>query len=46
MNWAAILLTLKLASLVAVVLLLMGLPIAYWLAHTRWRWKFLVEAVV
>jgi molybdate transport system permease protein len=45
-NWAAILLTLKLAAVVSVILLVVGLPIAYWLAHTRWRWKFLAEAVV
>ena len=46
MNWAAISLTLKLAAVVSVILLAGGLPIAYWLAHSRWRWKFLVEAVV
>ena len=46
MNWAAILLTLKLAAMVSLILLAVGLPIAYWLAHTRWRWKFLAEAVV
>ena len=23
-----------------------GIPIAYWLTYSRWRWKFLVEAVV
>jgi len=23
-----------------------GLPLAYWIAFTRWRWKFLVEATV
>ena len=46
MNWQAIALTLKLATLVAASLLLLGLPIAYWVAFSRWRWKFLVEAVV
>jgi molybdate transport system permease protein len=24
----------------------LGLPIAYWIAFSRWRWKFLVEAAV
>jgi molybdate transport system permease protein len=28
------------------ILLVLGLPLAYWLASTRWRAKFLVEAVV
>ncbi|MEB4590713.1 molybdate ABC transporter permease subunit [Candidatus Thiothrix sp. Deng01] len=42
----AILLTLKLASLVTVILLLVGTPIAWWLAHSRWRWKSIVSALV
>ncbi len=46
MNWQAIVLTLELATVVAAVLLVIGLPIAYWVAFSRWRWKFLVEAVV
>jgi len=45
-NWQAIALSLKLAASVAVILLAAGLPIAYWLTFSRWRWKFLVEAVV
>jgi molybdate transport system permease protein len=45
-NWAAIVVTLKLASLTALVLLLLGLPIAYWVSFSRWRWKFLVESIV
>lgn len=46
MNWVAILLTLKLATWVAVILLVVGLPLAYWIAFSRFRAKFLVEAVV
>ena len=46
MNWTAILLTLKLAALTAVILLVVGMPIAYWLTYSRRRWKFLVESVV
>src|SRR5579864_2667511 len=45
-DWQAFWLTLRLAVMVSSVLLLLGLPIAYWLAFARWRWKFLVEAVV
>jgi molybdate transport system permease protein len=45
-NWEAIWLSLKLAVCVAGILLLAGLPIAYWVAFSRRRWKFLVEAVV
>ncbi|MGH7205571.1 MAG: molybdate ABC transporter permease subunit [Nitrospiraceae bacterium] len=46
MNWIAIALTLKLATLTALILVLIGLPLAYWLSFSRWRWKFLVESVV
>jgi molybdate transport system permease protein len=46
MNWIAIAVTLKLAVLTAVLLVLVGLPLAYWVTFSRWRWKFLVESVV
>jgi len=46
MNWQAMLLSLRLAITVSVILLVVGLPLAYWLAFTRWRWRFLVESVV
>jgi molybdate transport system permease protein len=31
---------------VSLILLVLGLPIAYWIAFSRWRWKFLIEALV
>jgi molybdate transport system permease protein len=46
MNWQAFWLTIRLATLVAAVLACLGLPVAYWIAYSRWRWKFLAEAVV
>ena len=46
MNWIAIGVTLKLAMLTALLLVVIGLPIAYWVSFSRWRWKFLVESVV
>jgi molybdate transport system permease protein len=45
-DWGAIVLTLKLASLVTLLLLLAGTPLAWWLAHTRSRFKPAVAAVV
>jgi molybdate transport system permease protein len=39
-------LSLRLAACVAGLLLLIGLPLAYWLAFSNWRWKFFLEAVV
>src|SRR5215813_11246042 len=46
MDWQTFSLTLRLAALVAGILMVVGLPIAYWIAYSRWRWKFLAEAVV
>ena len=46
MDWQAFVLTLKLATLVAALLAVMGVPIAYWITFSRWRWKFVAEAVV
>src|SRR5881396_3819189 len=46
MDWNAITLSLKLAALTTLILFVAGLPVAYWLATSHRRWKFLVEAVV
>ena len=46
MNWAAIFTSLKLASVTTIVLMVIGTPLAYWLAFTKKRWSFLVESVV
>jgi molybdate transport system permease protein len=46
MDWTAIALSVKLATVVCVILLSLGLPIAYWLTFSRWRGKFLVESIV
>ncbi len=46
MNWIAIGVTSKLAVLTACTLLVVGLPLAYWVSFSRWRWKFLIESVV
>ena len=46
MNWEAFWLTVRLATIVSLVLFAIGIPIAYWLTYSRWRWKFLIEAVV
>ena len=42
----ALAITLKLASLTTVILLAVGTPLAWWLARTQWRFKFLLEAAV
>jgi molybdate transport system permease protein len=45
-DWAAIWLTLKLAATTTAILLLVGTPVAWWLARTRSRLKGPVGAVV
>ncbi len=45
-DWQAFWLTIELAVLVSALLLCIGLPLAYWIAFSRWRWKFFVEAAV
>ena len=45
-DWQAFWLTLQLAITVSAILLVLGLPIAYWIAFSRWRGKFLIEALV
>jgi len=46
MDWQAIWLSARLAASTTAILLALGLPIAYWLAFSPRRWKFLVEALV
>jgi molybdate transport system permease protein len=46
MNWEAFWLTVRLAAIVSVLLMAIGIPIAYWITYSRLRWKFLVEAVI
>jgi molybdate transport system permease protein len=46
MNIEALLLSLRLALCVSAILFVLGMPLAYWLAYSQWRWKFLLEALV
>jgi molybdate transport system permease protein len=46
MNIEALLLSIRLALCVSAILFVIGVPLAYWLAYSRWRWKFLLEAIV
>src|SRR5215469_11156590 len=39
-------LSLRLSLTVSVILLIIGVPLAYWLAYSRRRWKFFLEAIV
>jgi molybdate transport system permease protein len=46
MDLEAIWLSLKLAALTTAILLFAGVPLAYWLAVTHWRLKFILESLV
>lgn len=46
MDWTAFALSLRLAAATVAVLVVVGIPIAYWIAFSERRWKFVVEAVV
>jgi molybdate transport system permease protein len=45
-DWSAIRLTLELATVTTALLLVIGTPVAWWLARTRSAWKGAVVAVV
>ena len=42
----ALFITLKLAGLTTIILLIFGTPFAWWLARSKWRFKFIIEALV
>ena len=46
MDWTPLWLTIQLASVTVLVLLIVGTPIAWWLAFTKSRFRTLIEAVV
>lgn len=45
-DWQPLLLTFKLASVTTLILCLIGIPCAWWLAHTRFRFKPVLETLV
>lgn len=46
MDWSPLWLTMQLAGVTVIVLLLVGTPVAWWLACTRSRFRTMVEAIV
>ena len=46
MDWPAIWLTAKLSLVTSVLLVALGIPLAYWLATTSWPGRIFVEALV
>lgn len=46
LDWQAVKLSLELAFCSSFILLVIGLPLAYWLSKSKRKWKFLIEAAV
>src|SRR5690625_6205763 len=42
----ALWITFRLAAVSTLILLLLGTPLAWWLARTSWRWKGVLDALV
>ncbi|MGE5649671.1 MAG: molybdate ABC transporter permease subunit, partial [Bacillota bacterium] len=45
-DWQPLLLTFRLAALTTVILLATGIPLAYWIAYSRTRFKPVIETLV
>jgi molybdate transport system permease protein len=45
-DWSAIWLSVRLAVATTLVLLAIGVPVAYWIVFSPRRWKFIVESIV
>jgi len=45
-DWSAIWLSVRLAVATTLVLLAIGVPLAYWIVFSPRRWKFIVESIV
>ena len=45
-QWDPFVLTFKLASITTVILFLLSVPLAYWLTYSRYKIKYIVEALV
>jgi len=46
LDWSPILLTLRLAGIVTAILLLLSIPLAYWLSYAKTKFKPIVETLV
>lgn len=45
-DWQPLLLTFRLAAITTVILFVIGIPLAYWIAYTRTRFKPVIETLV
>lgn len=45
-DWQPLWLSLRLALITTTILILVAIPVAYWLAYSRQRWKIAAEAII
>ncbi|MCF6240327.1 MAG: molybdate ABC transporter permease subunit [Bacteroidales bacterium] len=45
-DWTPIFITLKLAAITTFILLIIGIPMAYWLSYSKFKYKFIVDSLV
>ena len=45
-DWLPLWLSLRLAFVTMLILLLLGIPLAWWLAYSRHRWKVVIETII
>ena len=45
-DWQPLWLSLRLASVTTTILLIIAIPLGYWLAYSRQRWKIAAEAII
>ncbi len=45
-DYTPLLLTLKLSTITTIILLIIGIPLAYWLSFSQQRWKIFIEPLV
>jgi molybdate transport system permease protein len=45
-DWQPLFLTFRLAAITTLILFVIGIPLAYWIAHTRTRFKPVIETLV
>jgi len=46
LQWDPFILTIKLATVTTVILFLLSVPLAYWLTYSRYKIKYVIEALV
>ncbi len=46
LQWDPFILTFKLATVTTVILFLLSVPLAYWLTYSRYKIKYVIEALV